>query len=303
MAEGSGIAAPRPGLGMAAMLANTLMIPVMGLVIKNLAALDVGTLEMLAVRATLTLGLLLPLLLWRQYLRAVLAADLRAHLLHASLAVFTMACFYYALRTLPIVTVTAINFTTPIFALILARLMFAERVAPLGWLAMLMGFAGTLIVLRPDTSGIGTDAIVVLIGSLSAAGMNLAVRRMPARSTNYAVLFYFSVAGAVVYGAIAAPGFRPPTAEAWPLLAALAAIALAVHACTTVAYRVAASMLIGALDYSRIIWAALIGYLFLAETPDLLDGLGAVLIVVSGFIVMRMGRARPMAAEVGQGPA
>jgi drug/metabolite transporter (DMT)-like permease len=103
----------------------------------------------------------------------------------------------------------------------------------------------------------------------------------------------------VVYGAIAAPGFRMPTAEAWPLLAALAAIALAVHACTTVAYRVAASMLIGALDYSRIIWAALIGYLFLAETPDLLDAVGAVLIVLSGFIVMRLGRVRAVAAAVG----
>ncbi len=285
----SGVLAARPMLGAAAMLLNTLLIPFMGVIIKRLAEADVGTLEMLAIRSVITLGLLLPLLFFHDNLRAVKAADIRAHAVHAGFAIVTMACFYYALRSLPLVTVTAINFTTPIFALVFARLLFAERVAPLGWLALFVGFAGAVIVLRPDAGGIGLDALVVLLGSATGAGMNLAVRRMPARSTHYAVLFYFSVGGALVYGIAAAPVITVPAGDTWLWFVALAAIALAVHTCTTVAFRVASSMLIGALDYTRIIWAMLIGIVFLAEMPDLLDGMGCALIVLSGVIVLRLG--------------
>lgn len=284
--------ARRPVLGVAAMLLNTLTIPLMGVVIKRLTEMDVGTLEMLAVRSWITLGLLLPLLFLYDNMRAVTMADMRAHAVHAAFAITTMACFYFALRTLPLVTVTAINFTTPIFALIFARLLFGERVAPLGWVALMVGFGGTLIVLRPDAGGIGLDSLVVLLGSIAAAGMNLAVRRMPARSTNYAVLFYFSLGGALVYGASAAPVMTTPQPQEWPWFLILAAIALMVHTCTTVAYRVASSMLIGALDYARIIWAVLIGYVFLAEMPDPLDGLGSLLIVISGVIVLRLSTAK-----------
>ena len=122
--------------------------------------------------------------------------------------------------------------------------------------------------------------------------MNLAVRRMPARSTNYAVLFYFSLGGAIIYGAAGAPVMTTPQPQEWILFIALAAIALAVHTCTTVAYRVASSMLIGALDYVRIIWAVLIGYIFLAEVPEFLDGVGVTLIVLSGVIVLRINIAK-----------
>lgn len=285
----SGVMPSRPVLGILAMLLNTLTIPFMGVVIKRLAEMDVGTLEMLALRSWITLGLLLPMLFFYDNIRAIKAADIKAHAVHAGFAIFTMACFYYALRTLPLVTVTTINFTTPIFALVFARILFGEKVAPLGWVALFVGFGGTLLVLRPDSSGIGLDSLVVLLGSATAAAMNLAVRRMPARSTNYAVLFYFSLGGAVVYGATAAPVMTVPQPDELVWLVILAMIALAVHTCTTVAYRVGSSMLIGALDYSRIIWAVLIGYVFLAEMPDALDGVGCLLIVLSGVIVLQLG--------------
>ncbi|WP_417724290.1 DMT family transporter [Salipiger sp.] len=290
--SGSGVVAARPVIGATAMLANTILIPIMGVAIKELTAQGVGTVEMLAWRAWLTFGLLLPLLFWGGNLRAVLTADKWAHVIHASFTVATMACFYYALRTMPIVTVTAINFSTPIFTLIGARLLYGEQVSPAGWGAMALGFAGTVLVLRPDASGIGTDAAVVLLGSALGAGMNLAVRRMPARSSNYAVLFYFSLGGAVVYGLAAIGNTGLPAADAWPWFWVLAGIALGVHTCTTIAYRVSSSVLIGALDYARILWAALIGALVLEEVPDLVDGLGILLIVASGVIVLKVSTRR-----------
>lgn len=292
MNRSSAILDARPALGTSAMLLNTLLIPIMGVAIKALTEAGVGTLEMLLTRSWLTLALLLPVLAWPEARRMVARADIRAHMVHAAFAMSTMACFYFSLRTLPIVTVTAINFTTPIFTLILARLIFKERVATLGWIAMAVGFAGTVLVLRPGAVGFGLDSVVVLLGSALAAGMNLAIRRMPGRSSTYAVLFYFTLFGALVYGALGAPRAELPGPAEWPWFFTLAAIALAVHTCNTLAYRFSSSVLVGALDYGRIVWAALIGVVLLAEIPDLIDALGIALIVASGLIVLRLSGRR-----------
>lgn len=290
MTGSSGILEPRPAIGAGAMLINTVLIPIMGVTVKTLAQMDVATLEMLTWRALIVLVLLVPFLLKSEHRRAVRAADIRAHAVHALFAISTMACFYFALRTLPLATVTAINFTTPVFGLLLARLLFGERVSTTGWTALAIGFAGTLLILRPDTGGIGLDAMIVLVGSIIAAAMNLAVRRMPARSTNFAVVFYLSLFGAIFYTIAGGAMLETPTLTEFGLFMTLGLIALGVHTCVTFAYRFASSMLIGALDYLRIIWAILIGYLVFAEQPDLIDLGGIVLIISSGWIVMQTQR-------------
>ena len=278
-------------VGAGAMLMNTILIPIMGASVKTLAEMGVGTLEMLTWRAELVLLLLLPFLFKAEHRAAVRTADIKAHAVHAAFAIATMACFYFALRTLPLATVTSINFTTPIFALLLAHLLFGERVSLSGWLAMGAGFLGTVLILRPDASGIGLDVLVVLVGSILAAGMNLAVRRMPARSSNFAVVFYLSLFGAIFYALIGGPSLTVPTPTEFGLFLVLGFVALGVHTCVTYSYRFASSMMIGALDYLRIIWAILIGYLFFFEQPDLLDLAGICLIIVSGWVVMRSPKA------------
>jgi drug/metabolite transporter (DMT)-like permease len=288
----SGVIEARPMLGAGAILANTVFVPMIGMSVKMLTLHGMGALELLAQRGWLTFALLLPLLFFRKNRLAIRAADLRAHAVHAAFAVSTMACFYVALRTLPLVTVTAINFTTPIFTLLFASLLYGDRVPPLGWIALAVGFLGAVVVLKPDASGIGVDALIVVLGSFLAAGMNLAVRRMPARSTNYAVLFYFTLAGAVAYGIAGGAYVTMPTQIQFMWLMVLCCAALAVHTCVALAYRFASSVLVGALDYGRIIFAALLGYLMFEEVPDWLDWLGISMIILSGLVVLRVTTRR-----------
>lgn len=292
----SGILAPRPVIGASAMLINTILIPAMGVTVKTLANMDIGTLEMLTWRSLIVLALLLPFLAKSRHRLAILTADIRAHAVHAAFAISTMACFYFALRTLPLATVTSINFTTPIFGLLLARLLFKEQVSTGGWAAMGVGFFGAILILRPDATGIGFDALIVLLGSFLSAAMNLAIRRMPARSSNFAVVFYLSLFGAILYGVLGATSLNVPELPEFSLFIALGLIALGVHTCVTFAYRFASSMLIGALDYLRIIWAILIGYIVFGEQPDMLDCAGVILIVFSGWFILRMQRS-PSTAE------
>lgn len=293
MSTGSGILEARPVIGVSAMLINTILIPIMGVGIKFLTAAGFTALDMLTWRSLLVIAVLLPLLLYSPNRQAIFAADFKAHFTHAAFALTSMFCFYYALRTMPIVTVTSINFTTPIFALILARVLYAEQIARLEYLAVFIGFLGAILVLRPDMSGISTDAAVVLLGSALAAAMHLTVRRMPARSTNFAAIFYLSLFGAIVYAVLGGPSLLMPTAANWGWVILLAAIALAVHFCVIIAYRFASTILVGALDYLRIVTAFAFGLLVFGEQPDLFEVAGIVLIVASGVVVLHAsGRKR-----------
>lgn len=286
MATGSGVLDARPAIGISAMLANTILLPIMGVAVKMLTADGYSALDMLSWRALLVIGVLTPVLLLPRYLKEVLTADIRAHLLHATFTVSSMFCFYYALQTLPIVTVTTINFTTPAFTLILARLLFSEQVSISGVLAIVVGFLGAVLVLRPDPADLDAAGLVVLLGSALAAAANLTIRRMPARSSNFAAIFYLSLAAAVIYSILGASTMPMPEADEWPWVLTLAIVALGVHSCVIIAFRFASTVLVGALDYLRIVTAFLFGLFFFNEIPNLLDLAGIVLIVVSGAVVL-----------------
>jgi drug/metabolite transporter (DMT)-like permease len=286
----SGILAPRPLLGYSAMLGNTVLIPIMAVAIKFLTNAEFSTIQILGWRSSLVLLVLLPFLLLPKFRQALRAADLKDHMIHATFSIGAMACFYYALRTLPIVTVTSINFTTPTIAMVLASLFYNEQVSGRGWLALGMGFLGALFILNPSFAGIGLDMIVVVIGSFLAALTNLAVRRMPARSSNFAVIFYLTCAGMIFFGLPGLADFRLPAGNQWVWLLVLGAVALGVHSFMIIAYRFASSMLIGALDYLRIVWALGFGYFIFQETLSLLDITGIILICTSGLLSITSGR-------------
>jgi len=280
----SGILAPRPLLGNLAMLGNTVLIPIMAVAIKFLTAAEFTTIQMLGWRSALVLIVLLPFLLFSHFRLAILSADLKAHMIHAILSMASMTCFYFALRTLPIVTVTSINFTTPTIAMILASLLYRDHISPLGWVSLALGFAGALIILKPDINGISFDMVVVMLGSFLAACTNLAVRRMPARSSNFAVIFYLTCAGMLFFGLPGLVDFRLPQGNQWLWILLLGLVALGVHCFIILAYRFSASMLIGALDYLRIVWALAFGFLIFNEKPMVSELIGITMICASGLI-------------------
>lgn len=291
--------APRPVLGVGAMLGTTIVIPLMGLFVKLLHEYRIGAVEILTVRSGLVLALLLPALLLAANVEALRRAHKPAHVWHAIFGLSSMACFYAALAHLPLVTVTAINFTTPMFVALLAIPVLGERPDRASWAAIAVGFAGALIILRPTADAFNVFALVILAGSFLAACMLIVVRRMPAASSNFAVLFFYAAVGSVAFGLVFALIGGDAAAErlselsAWPLLVALSLLALAMQLLLTLAYRLAPSTAVGGLDYLRLLWAGLIGWLVFSEVPDRWDVVGMVLIMGSGLaILVRQARAK-----------
>jgi drug/metabolite transporter (DMT)-like permease len=174
--------------------------------------------------------------------------------------------------------------------MLLASLLYKESISIKGWLALIAGFLGALLVLKPDLNGISPDMLVVLVGSFLAACTNLAVRRMPARSSNFAVIFYLTCSGVIFFSLPGMLDFRVPFRSEWFWILMLGFVALAVHLLIILSYRLASSMLIGVLDYLRIIWALAFGYFFFSEEISLIDGIGVAMICVSGLYTFSEGR-------------
>jgi len=277
------------------MVATTAVIPVMGIAVKMLHEQGVTTAEMLAWRSAMVLAVLLPALAWPSVRADLARAHKGAHVLHAVFGLSSMACIYWGLAYMPLVTATAISFTTPMFLAMLAIPILGERPRPLGWAALGVGLAGALVVLRPGSEGLDLAGAVVLLGAVLGACMLATIRRMPAQSSHFAVLFYYAAIGGAVFGGfhvLAAPGGRDwPPAAAWPALAALAVLALALQVLLTLAYRLASSSLVGGLDYLRLFWAALLGWAVFAEAPGPAEIAGMALIVGSGAVIA-LGEAR-----------
>jgi drug/metabolite transporter (DMT)-like permease len=289
---------PNAIVGTSAMLCATVLMAVMGLLVKFLHIMELDIFVILAVRSLIVAAILAPALAFAAPHRAVARAGKRLHFLHAALTLGSMLCFYYSLRFLPLVTVTTINFTMPLFVTLLAVPLLGERIHQWSAVAISIGFLGALIVMRPDTTAFNMYGFIALFGAFLGSCVVITLRRMPVSSSNYAVLFYPAMTGSFIYFVLAVPRWESPTAEAWPLLIVLAGIAVFLQYFLALAFRRSSSTMITGLDYIRLLWAGGLGYSFLEEIPDRIDGIGMALIVISGLVIIvresRVRRIRPV---------
>ncbi len=280
------------------MLATTILIPFMGLMVKLLHDLGLDAFAVMGVRSSGVLIVLLPLLLLTDLRQALVRADKRAHFWHAFFGLSSMTCFYYGLGQMQLVVVTAINFTTPIFFMLLAIPLLGERPDWQSWAAAIVGLAGAFLVIDLSAGDLHWAGAIVLLGSILTAFMLVAIRRMPPSSTHFAVLFYYAAVGAAIFPILGLVTASPlefaalTLIDSWVLLGTLILLALSLQFTLTLAYRLSRSSSIAALDYVRLVWAGLIGWLILSETPDGVALVGMVLIVASGLVLISRQRYR-----------
>jgi drug/metabolite transporter (DMT)-like permease len=203
--------------------------------------------------------------------------------------------FGSALAHLPVADATAISFLAPILLVALAGRFLGERIGWIGWLAVLLGFAGVLLIARP---GRGLEFAGVLF-ALGAVSMNLSYqflsRLLASTERTVALLFYTALSGSIVY-TIALPWFlggRMPDAFEAMLLASLGLLGGTGHFLFTAAFRDAPASLLAPLNYSQLLWAGLLGWLVFGTLPDPLSLLGMAIIVASGVMVALKTRRAP----------
>ncbi len=221
--------------------------------------------------------------------------------LQALRAVFATAevfCFYSAVRHLPLADVMTYWLAAPIYVAALSPFLLGERVGPLRWAAIGLGFVGVLLALAPSGAVAPGATLTAVAGSLCFALMMITGRTL--RGTPDTALVFWQLVGALLAGLVLAPaGWVAPTAADWGLLALLGVVAMAAHLCVVRALKLADAAVVAPMQYTLLLWAVILGWLIFGDVPRAMMLAGAAIIVAAGlFIFLRERRA----ARAGQGP-
>jgi drug/metabolite transporter (DMT)-like permease len=199
-------------------------------------------------------------------------------------------CFFAGLRYLPLAEASAVTFLAPVCIVLLAGPMLGERPTRARKLAVIAGFAGVLILLRPGSSIFSPAALLLLAAALCNAFYQV-FTRMLQQDSAYTTLFYSAVVGTLA-SSLALPwidaGALDPRTLALFVLAGVAA-GLGHHLMINAYLRAPASMLTP-FTYLQMVWATLYGYFVFAHLPDAWSFAGMVVIVAGGVVLARAER-------------
>ncbi|MFN3273556.1 MAG: DMT family transporter [Paracoccus sp. (in: a-proteobacteria)] len=268
-------------LGMAAFAAND--------AIGKWLVADYGVAQVILLRS-LAAGLMMaPLLLrgGRVVARIRSAPRPRLQALRAVCATAEVFCFYLAVSYMPLADVMAFWMAAPIYVVAISPFLLGERVGARTWVAVAMGFAGVLILLAPSLQISGAGAVFALLGTVAFAAIMVLGRSL--RETPDRDLVLFQLVAAALAGLALAPFDWQPLQSGGDLalLFLLGVVATAAHMLVTRALKLADASVVAPLQYSLLVWGAVLGFLVFGDIPAPAMLLGAALIVGSGLIVLR----------------
>ena len=271
--------------GIGLMLAGIFMFAVNDAMGKWLVATyTVG--QVLLIRSLAALALLLPFI-WRD--RATFGTTPRwgIQALRVVFATVEVACFYWAVTYLPLADVMTYYLAGPIFVTAIAGTLLREPVGWRRWTAVVVGFCGVVVALRPGTAALSWPSLIALIGSFTFSLSMISTRFL--RGTSDTVLVTTQTVAALAFGIIAAPiGWVTPSPRDFGLLCLLGIVAMTSHVCVNRSLILAPASVVVPYQYTTIIWAVVFGYLVFGDVPDAWTLTGAAIIVGAGlFIFLR----------------
>lgn len=192
-----------------------------------------------------------------------------------------MMCYFTALAIAPLAQVTALGFSAPIFATVLAVLFLGEVVRLRRWTAILLGFAGTLVILRPGVIAIELGPLLVVISSLIWGACMIIIKRLSATESSATITVYMSLVMMPIILVPASFVWTWPGPEQWALLVGLGILGGGAQLSMAQALKMADTHVVGPVDFVRLIWVTALGYLFFNELPDMFVWIGGAMILGS----------------------
>lgn len=257
---------------------------------------DLDTFEIMTYRSLFGLGIVLIVASAAGTLRQISRRHLGIHLIR-NLAHFSgQNLWFFAITVIPLAQVFALEFTTPLWVIMLSPLILGERLTRIGVIAALIGFTGILLVAQPGATALGAGVIAAALSAVGFAISAILTRRLTRSETITCILFYLTAMQAV-FGLIFA-GFDGdmalPSSQTLPWLLLIGCAGLLAHFCLTSALRIAPASVVMPMDFVRLPVIALIGAQFYGEALDPLVFVGAALIFGGNYLNIRFGQAAPV---------
>lgn len=207
------------------------------------------------------------------------------HLARSIIAFILNFGFFYALANQPLANVLAITFIAPSLVALLSTMMLGERVDIWRWSAILVGLVGVWVILRPGTETFHPASLVVLGSTFLYAIVAVSSRLLAETENSISLTFYMLPITVVVSGFVVPDVWVIPDSFDWLLLVSCGVLGLAGFWAIMQAFRYAPASVVSPFEYSSMLWAVLLGYLFWSELPDGYTLFGAGLVLLSSFLI------------------
>jgi drug/metabolite transporter (DMT)-like permease len=253
--------------------------------------------QLLLIRSVAAVLLLAPLVVRREAIREFRTAPRPGlQLLRIALSSAESALFYWAVAYLPLADVVTYYLAGPIFVTAFSAVFLGEKVGWRRWSAVIAGFVGVVIALRPSAATFTLPALIALTGSLFFAFLMIVTRAV--RGTSDLVLVTGQMIGTLAVGAFLAPvGWVMPGLRDFSLLALLGFFAMFAHACVNRSLKLAPASVVVPYQYTFILWAIVFGYFVFGDAPDAPLLIGAAIIVAAGIFILRREQLRAVKSD------
>lgn len=283
----------RPFLAISLKLTAIFFFMVMAGVVKATTA-DVPPGEAVFFRSFFAIPVILVWLALRGELReGLITRNPLGHVWRGVLGTSAMGLTFTGLGLLPLPEVTAIGFATPIFTLILAAMLLGERIRLIRISAVLIGLFGVSIMLWPRLSGTEglsdgatLGALLVLAATLARSFVQIQIRHLVTTEHTAAIVFFFSVTASLLSLLTLPFGWTVPAWDTAALLVGAGLLGGVAQILVTASYRFAPASVLAPYDYSSMLFAILIGYVWFAELPTLIMLVGAVFVIAGNVLVI-----------------
>jgi drug/metabolite transporter (DMT)-like permease len=208
--------------------------------------------------------------------------------LRSAISFVSMVAGFWSISLMPFAKAISMSFTAPLFATLLAALVLKESVRFRRWSATIVGFVGVLVVLQPESAGLGLGEALALFAALMSAVVSLVVKGLSRTESSNAIVTYMVLLLTPMSLALAIPVWSwPPAADWWWFMIGMGLCGTLGHLCWVRALGMAEVSLVVSYDYVRLLFAAVIGYFAFAEAPLLHTWIGAAMIIASGIYIAR----------------
>lgn len=258
------------------MLAATLLFVFMHAAIRNIAG-QINAFEIAFFRNLFGLIFLAPVFL-RHGVAPLRTRNFRMHFWRAVINLINMVAFYFGLALTPLAEATALNFTAPLFATLLATVFLGETVRIRRTIALAVGFIGAVVILRPGIEAINPGALFVIFAAVLWGGIMIMIKVMARTDSSLTITVWVLILMTVMSFPPALFVWQWPTLEQFGWLTFIAVTGTIGQLMLAQALKEAEATSIMPIDFFRLIWAAVLGYLAFGEVPDVFTWAGGIMI-------------------------
>ena len=273
----------QPVAGALCVLSASLTFAILGAVVKVVSG-SLNNEMVVFFRNLCSLFFILPWIWYSRPPGGVRTSYFPLHLLRSIAGLGGMYCFFYVIAHLPLSEAFLLMATAPLFIPIIAYLWVHELVEHKVRGAIIIGFVGIIIILKPGIEVFRPIAFIGLGAGLLGALAMVSIRRMSSSEPTIRIVFYFTVFGTLISAMPLVWSWQSPKAEIWWLLVLMGLLAAVGQFLLTKGYSLAPAAKVGPFSYSNVVFATLLGWILWGESLDFLTWIGAFLICIAGII-------------------